>query len=330
MAEEPKPIHGPDGRDRRPIGCVTNESVDQIAGAIERGEYVWLNLTAATDAEILGAGEALGLHPLTIEDMQEFDQRAKVEDYGTYVYIVAYGATLASDDDDKLVEIHIIYSPKFLATVAAEESLALGKLHDQAEEREFSGHELLHSVLDTLVDSYAPVLDHFDGEIEHIEEQLVQRDLKGRELDIHDLRRRLSRIDRTVHRQLESFTSIREVLRRMPDHHAEDFPYFRDLQDHLIHVAESADAMRDRIAGLFELYMAALDNRQNIIMKQFTVIAGIFLPLSVVTGFFGMNFAWLVREIDSQSAFLLLGIAFPVLILGLLIGVIASRGLFRE
>lgn len=330
MADEHQPAPGFDGRDRHPIGCVANESVDQIEAALDRGEYVWLNLTAATDSEIQRAGEVLGLHPLTVEDMQEFDQRAKVEEYKKYVYIVAYGATLAHDDDDKLVEIHIIYSPRFLATVAAEESLALGKLHDQAEDRSLSGHELLHSVLDTLVDSYAPVLDHFDSEIEQLEELIVHRDLRGRELEIHDLRRRLARIDRTVHRQLESFTSIREVLRRMPDHHAEDFPYFRDLQDHLIHVAESADAMRERIAGLFELYMAALDNRQNIIMKQFTAIAGIFLPLSVVTGFFGMNFAWLVREIESESAFLWLGIGFPLLVLGLLVGVIASRGLFRE
>lgn len=330
MDEHPPPAPQFDGRDRHQIGCVANESIDQIQAALSRGEYVWLNLTGATDGEIERAGDALGLHPLTVEDMQEFDQRSKVEDYGGYVYIVAYGATVAIDDDDKLVEVHIVYSPKFLATVAREESLALGRLHDQAEDRAFSGHELLHSVLDTLVDSYAPVLDHFDGEIEQLEELIVRRDLRGRELQIHDLRRRLARIDRTVHRQLESFTSIREVLRRLPDHHAEDFPYFRDLQDHLIHVAESADAMRERIAGLFELYMAALDNRQNIIMKQFTVIAGIFLPLSVVTGFFGMNFGWLVREISSGSAFLLLGVVFPTIILCLLIGVIAGRGLFRE
>jgi magnesium transporter len=116
----------------------------------------------------------------------------------------------------------------------------------------------------------------------------------------------------------------------MPDHHAEDFPYFRDLQDHMIHVSESVDAMRDRIAGLFELYMAALDNKQNIVMKQFTVIAGIFLPLSVVTGFFGMNFSWLVQEIEGGTAFLLLGIVFPAVILVALVSVIASRGLFRE
>lgn len=331
MSEPPEPTHQTNGANsRRTIGCVTNESIDLVPAAIKRDEYVWLNLTAATDAEIQRAGDVLGLHPLTVEDMQEFNQRAKVEDYGTYMYVVAYGATQAEHDEDKLVEVHIVYSPAFLATVAAEESVELGRLHQLAEQREYSGHELLHSVLDTLIDSYAPVLDHFDSEIEHLEEVIVGRDLRGRELEIHDLRRRLTRVDRTVHRQLESFTSIREGLRRMPGHDRDDFPYFRDVQDHLTHVSESADAMRERVAGLFELYMAALDNRQNIIMKQFTVIAGIFLPLSVVTGFFGMNFGWMVREISSERAFLVLGVGLPLLILGMLIGVIAARGMFRE
>lgn len=315
---------------RRTVGCVTSDSIDQIPQAIKRGEFVWLNLTGATDGQIQSAGEVLGLHPLTIEDLQEFEQRAKVEEFGDYLYIVAYGATGDENDRDHLVEVHIIYAPSFLVTIAAEGSFELDRLHDHAGDREYSGHELLHTVLDALVDSYAPLLDDFDSEIEQLEEVIVNRDLKGRELEIHALRRRLARVDRTVHRQLEAFTSIREVLRRLPNHHPEDFPYFRDLQDHLIHIADSADALRERIAGLFELYMAALDNRQNIIMKQFTVIAGIFLPLSVLTGFFGMNFGWLVREITGGEAFLLLGVLLPTAILLLLLGVIYSRGMFRD
>ena len=116
----------------------------------------------------------------------------------------------------------------------------------------------------------------------------------------------------------------------MPDDGQPDLPYFRDLLDHLIRVGESADAQRERISGLFELYMAALNNRQNIVMKQFTVIAGIFLPLSVLTGFFGMNFGWMVREISSGTAFLALGVVLPLAIVAGILGLIASRGLFRE
>lgn len=332
MAEERRFFKGSASAEGLPaestVACLSGESIDGIGAALSRGDYVWLNLSSATDSQIKRVGEALGLHPLTVEDIEHFEQRVKVEDYGEYFYLVAYGAS--ADDGDGLFEVHVVYSPSYLATVAAEPAPALDRLHQQAGARRWSGQELLHSVLDALIDSYAPVLDQLDAEIERIEELIVERDLRGRELEIHHLRRRLARIDRTVHRELEAFTSIRETLRRMPGHLPGEIPYFRDLQDHLTHVAESADAMRERVAGLFELYMAALDNRQNVIMKQFTVIAGIFLPLSVLTGFFGMNFAWMVRELSSGSAFLLLGVILPLMILGLLLSIFAVRGLFRD
>jgi magnesium transporter len=305
-------------------------SSDAIAGALEAGEYVWLNIADGRDDAITAAGRALGLHPLTVDGLKEFNQRAKVEDFGDYVYIVAFSASTSEQDDDRLTEVHIVFAPGFLASVANEPVPVLEQLVPLVESRDHSPHELLHSVLDALVDTYGPLFDAFDGEIEQIEELLISRELKGRELEIHELRRRLARVDRVVHRQLESFTSIREMLRRMPGYHADDFPYFRDLLDHLTHVSESADAMRERVAGLFELYMAALDNRQNVIMKQFTVIAGIFLPLSVLTGFFGMNFGWMVRGIESNHAFLILGVALPIVILAGLVVVFAGRGLFRD
>ena len=133
-----------------------------------------------------------------------------------------------------------------------------------------------------------------------------------------------------MHRQSEAYTRLHEVLRRLPDHDPANAPYFRDVQDHLIRVTESADALRERISGSFEIYLAALDNRQNIIMKQFTVIAGIFLPLSVVTGFFGMNFGWLVFHINHFSQFLILGVMLPLAIFAGIVWLIRSRGLLSE
>lgn len=325
-----EPHHGLDPKLRRRIECVGNGDLSTLSEIHERTEFLWLNLSAATNEEIATAGAALELHPLTIEDLQEFDQRAKVEEYERYVQIVSYGATTAERDQDSLVEIHIIYSPDYIVTVAAEESAELMQLHEQAGTRDFSGHELLHSILDVLIDSYAPVLDHFDDEIERLESLMVHDDLLGRDLEIHAVRRKLGRVNRIVHRELEAFTRLPEVLRRLPDHHSGDSPYFRDLQDHLARVAESADAQRDRTSALFDLYMAALNNRQNTVMKQFTVIAGVFLPLSVLTGFFGMNFAWMVEEVSSGRAFLLLGVFLPVVILLGILFVIAKRGLFRE
>src|SRR4051794_8445427 len=220
---------------------ITNSQIGEISGLLERGEYFWLDLRAAEDSEIAIIGEEMGLHPLTVEDLQEFDQRAKVEEYPEYVYLVAYGSA-PDGDEDRLAEVHIIYSPQFLLTVARDKSVELTQLHSTADERELSGHELLHAVLDTLVDSYAPLLDDIDKRLDDIEDLILERDLRGRDRDIHEIRRHLGRVNRVVHRQSESYTRLHEVLRRLPDHNPANAPYFRDVQDHLIRVTESADA----------------------------------------------------------------------------------------
>lgn len=329
MVEDPKTPHNERAIRRRPVTFISNSSIGEVSQLVEREEFFWLDLRAATASEIAIIGHETGLHPLTVEDLQEFDQRAKVEEYPDYVYLVAYGSAPVGDED-RLAEVHIIYSPKFLLTVARDKSVELADLHSKAGEHEFTGNELLHVVLDTLVDSYAPLLDDIDAQIDGIEDLILNRDLKGRDRDIHEVRRHSARINRVVHRQSEAYTRLAEVLRRLPDHDPENAPYFRDVQDHLIRVTESADALRDRLSGCFEIYLAALDNRQNVIMKQFTVIAGIFLPLSVVTGFFGMNFGWMVGRIDGAREFLLLGVGVPLLIFFAIIWVIRNRGLLSE
>lgn len=303
--------------------------VDRLADRLGRDDFVWLCLHGASDEQLARASKSFGLHPLTTEDLQEFNQRAKVEEYDEYVYIVAYGAT-ASPQADRVVEVHLVYGADFLVTVTDEPLPDLQRLHDEASTRNYRGNELLHAVLDLLVDSYGPLLDDIDAEVEALEEQVIDRDLRGRELDIHNVRRKLGRVDRIVHRQSEAFTRLPEALRRLPNHEFENALYFRDIQDHLIRVSDAADGMRERIAGVFELYLAALDNRQNVIMKQFTVIAGIFLPLSVVTGFFGMNFGWMVKEIDTKAEFLVFGVGIPIVILVVLLFVIRARGLFED
>lgn len=313
---------------RGEIECIDLGEIPQIGEKLG-GQFIWLHLTDASDNDLESAGAALGLHPLTTEDLQEFNQRAKVEEFDEYVYVVAYGAT-ATPDDDRVVEVHLVYGPDFLLTVTNEPLPELQRLHAAAGTRNYRGNELLHAVLDLLVDSYGPLLDDIDSEIEALEEQVIDRDLRGRELDIHNVRRKLGRVDRIVHRQTEAFTRLPEALRRLPDHDFENALYFRDIQDHLIRVSDAADGMRERVAGVFELYLAALDNRQNVIMKQFTVIAGIFLPLSVVTGFFGMNFGWMVRNIDTQEEFLVYGVGIPLAIIVILLLVIRARGLFED
>lgn len=319
------------GGSPRAVTCLDAVDADAIERSLHGNGFLWLNLRDGgnVSAEAARAGTMLGLHELTIEDLEHFDQRAKVEDYDDYVYIVAYGAA-PDEDEDRLVEVHIAYSPNFLLTVTRDDSPELVALHARSSGSVQSGQQVLHAVLDLLVDSFAPLLDDIDGQIEEIEENIFERRLREREVDIHNVRRQLVRIVRVAHRQSEAYTRLRETLRRLPDHDPEQSPYFRDVQDHLIRVTESADSLRDRVQGVFEIYLAALDNRQNIIMKQFTVIAGIFLPLTVLVGFFGQNFKWMVDNVGDATSFVLLGLLLPALIVAGLLLLIWRRGFFAD
>jgi magnesium transporter len=128
------------------------------------------------------------------------------------------------------------------------------------------------------------------------------------------LRRELGPLRRLIAQQRDTLVTGGELIARLPGFE-QDFAhdYFRDVYDHLIRIAADVDALRDRLTGATELLLSNQSNRLNEVMKQLTIIATIFLPLTFVTGFFGQNFGWLVRHIDSVADFVVLGIGGMVL-----------------
>jgi CorA-like Mg2+ transporter protein len=102
--------------------------------------------------------------------------------------------------------------------------------------------------------------------------------------------------------------------------------YFRDLYDHLIRVSDLVDSYRDLLSGAMDTHLSTVSNRLNVVMKQLTIIATIFLPLSFLTGFFGQNFAWMVNRIGSFAVFLAVGIGAQVLTVIALVVMFRKRG----
>lgn len=311
------------------IACVTSDDIGRVRELIASGEFFWIDVRASGDAEVAAVGNALGLHELTVEDLQHFGQRAKIEDFADYFYMVTYGAPPPADED-RVAEVHIVYTDRFLLTAAHDASAELRELHERMNGSTATGRHLLHALLDVLVDSFVPLLDEIEDRVEEIEEAVFARRLRELEVKIHGVRRTLSRVDRAVHRQSAVYVRLSETLRRLADHDESHTPYFRDVEDHLIRVAEAADNLRDRIQSLFEIYLAALDTRMNAIMKQFTIIAGIFLPLTVLVGFFGQNFEWMTEHVAGWVSFAIFGIGLPVVIAVGLVVAIGRRGMFRD
>jgi magnesium transporter len=304
----------------RRLAGAAEASDEEIARLIAAREPFWLDIEAPEEADLMLLRDVLGLHPLALEDVRKRGQRPKVEEYGAMTYVVAYGAS-PPPDEDRLVEVHVVYAERVLVTLHGDPSPALDELvHRSTLRAEVldGGPLLLHRVLDALTDSFFPAMDELDAEIDRIEAALAEPPRDGLQSEIYAVRRRVLRFRRVVSPQRDQIARIVSGAVDLPGVDLDGRRYFRDVEDHLIRIAELLDGYRDLLAGANDVYLSSVSNRLNAVTKQLTVIAGIFLPLAFITGFFGQNFDWMVDHVGSAAAFFALGVGLQVAaILGL-------------
>ena len=262
------------------------------------------------DFEILR--DVFKFHPLAVEDSEKFDQRAKLDDYDDFVFIVVYGAV---PDEDRLVEVHCFYSERFLVTVHRDEAPAFTEVRQRYLKREKAiddPGQLLYRIIDALVDSFFPILADFDDRIDELENQTFLNAGDEQLQEIFRMKRLLVGMRKAVTPQRDMFASLMGGVAELPGMTEEDERYFRDIYDHLIRISDLIDTYRDLLTSSMDVYLSTVSNRLNAVMKQLTVMATIFLPLTFVTGFFGQNFGWMVGHISSWPSFVVLGIGLEI------------------
>jgi magnesium transporter len=303
-------------------------SRDTVEQLVATGEFFWLDLyrPEAADFDILR--EDFGFHPLAVEDSELFDQRAKIDDYDDFVFFVVYGAT---PDEDRLVEVHCFYSDRFLVTVHRGDCPAFDELrrrYDGRHEPTVKPSRLLYRVVDALVSSFFPILSSFDDRIDDLEDQVFMKASDDQLQEIFQMKRLLVGMRKAVTPQRDAFASLGGRLGELPGFDREDEHYFRDVYDHLIRISDLIDSYRDLLTSAMDVYLSTVSNRLNAVMKQLTIIATVFLPLTFITGFFGQNFGWLTGHVQHWGAFVGLGLGTELLALLLLFGFFKRRGWF--
>jgi magnesium transporter len=291
------------------------------------GSFFWLDLGHPTENDFRVLREVFKFHPLAIEDSEQFDQRAKIDSYDDFVFIVVYGA----GRDNRLVEVHCFYSERFLVTVHREDFPAFAEIRRRFGKRERvigKPSLLLYRVVDGLVDSFFPSLAAFDDRIDALEDAIFLKADDKQLQEIFQLKRQLVGMRKTVTPQRDAFASVMGGVAELPGLAEEDEQYFRDVYDHLIRISDLIDSYRDLLTGAMDVYLSTVSNRINAVMKQLTIIATIFLPLTFVTGFFGQNFNWMDSHIDSWPMFLVLGIGSEIVALLALLAFFKRRGWF--
>ena len=299
-----------------------------LEGLRSGGTFFWLDVDRPAEADFAVLGDVFGFHPLAVEDSEQFDQRAKLDDYDDFLFIVVYGA---APDADRLVEVHCFYSERFLITVHDDDCPAFADIRRRYQHRERPVEQpslLLYRVVDGLVDSFFPVLAAFDDRIDELEDQIFLRADDEQLQEIFRMKRLLVGMRKAVTPQRDTFAGLMGRIGTLPGLSDHDEHYFRDVYDHLIRISDLIDSDRDLLTSAMDVYLSTVSNRLNSVMKQLTVIATIFLPLTFITGFFGQNFGWMVDHIGGASAFFAFGIGIELVLSVLLLAVFRRRGWF--
>jgi len=281
--------------------------VAKLASIVGQQPVTWLNVDGVEHAPTVEQiGRIFGLHPLALEDVVHVHQRAKVEAYDGVLFIVARmvrivdGHASHSTDDStprpclETEQLSIFLGPNFVITFQEEEDLdCLDPLRDRLRKnlgrlRQTGPDALAYAILDSVTDSYFPVLEWYSDELDSVEEAL-DADYDPEELKrIHSIRTDLLTLRRAAWPLREALANLQRDSHPIITH--ETRIYLRDCYDHTVQILDVLETYREICADLREFYFSTLSQRTNDIMKVLTIISTIFIPLSFVAGIWGMNF----------------------------------------
>jgi len=260
------------------------------------GSISWLDVEGLNDvAFVQKLCETIGLHPLVIEDILNVEQRAKMEEYDGYIYIVLKMFHTRNEGHEFIPEqVSIILSKHFVATF--QEGVEGDTFHDIRERirankgiiKKMTSDYLVYSIIDSIIDSYFSILEQFGERIEHLEEELVNDPEKRTLTEIYRLKREMLYIRKSI-------WPLREAISRLEREESDLIThgthlYLRDVYDHTINVLDTIETYRDMLSGMIDIYLSSISNKLNETMKYLALISTIFIPMTLIASVYGMNF----------------------------------------
>ncbi|WP_414571313.1 magnesium/cobalt transporter CorA [Nostoc sp. CCY 9925] len=280
----------------------TNFIREQIATPEECIPYLDMESVSWVDVQGLGSqdilqrlGRVFDLHPLVLEDVVNVPERPKTEDYEDQLLFIARMVVPKEKTCGFYSEqVSLILGKNYLLTVQEEpEHDCFEPVRSRIEKgkgiiRSQKADYLAYALLDAIIDGYFPVLELYGERIEELEEEVIVKPTPQTLQSIYQIRRELLQLRRAIWPQRDAINSL---IRDGSDLISEDVRiYLRDCYDHTVQVMDMVETYRELASGLMDVYLSAVSNKMNEIMKFLTVVSSIFIPLTFVAGIYGMNF----------------------------------------
>jgi len=267
----------------------------------------WIHVEGIHETQILEElGALFGLHPLTLEDILNTEQRPKVEDYGVDLFIVVKLLSYNEKTDEiEAEQISLILRRNALLSFQEKEGddflSVKGRIQNgKGRLRRLGADYLAYALIDAIVDSYFSVLEDLGERIVNLEEDLARTPDRTTLFEINGIKKEIIYLRKAVWplREAVSFLERGDSSLLTPATRV----YFRDVYDHTVQVIDTVETYRDLLSGMLDLYLSSISNRTNEIMKFLTVIGTIFIPLTFLAGVYGMNFHYF-PELDKAWAY---------------------------
>ncbi|MGE3954878.1 MAG: magnesium/cobalt transporter CorA [Parachlamydiales bacterium] len=272
--------------------------LEELPPHLEGKGPTWVDISGDYPVSLLDdLGKLFGIHPLTLEDIQHRDQRPKVEEFEGYMFIVVQkpvylkdAETVQMEQVSMLLSRHQVisireYTPGPYSAIRArmrQERRRIAKLGTDY---------LAYVIVDSVVDEFFVAMEHMEERTESLERDLYSS-RSGMLLDhLHQLMREQVILRKAVWPLREVISSLSKTESPLFDEGIK--LYLKDLQDHIVQVIELTEISRDRLSQMLDIYLSTMSHYTNQVMKTLTIIASIFIPLTLITGIFGMNFKYM-------------------------------------
>lgn len=264
----------------------------------DKPTITWMNIDGLHQVDIIEKiGKNFDFHPLLLEDILNTEQRPKIEDFETHIYIVL--KMLYYDDITNEIiseQVSIIFGQNFVISFQEKEGDVFNPIRERIRTgkgriRKMGTDYLAYSLIDAIVDSYFIILEKLGENIEDVEETMIANPTPETLHAIHRLKRKMISLRKSV-------WPLREVVSALErsDSSLIQEPtriYLKDVYDHAIQVIDTVETFRDVLSGMLDVYLSSISNKMNEIMKVLTIIATIFIPLTFIAGVYGMNFEYM-------------------------------------
>lgn len=267
-------------------GVVKTGGLQDLSTARSAGS-LWVDVLDPDKTTLDALAAEFDLHPLAVEDALHTPQRQKIDTYDGTAFIVWLVVRQGSEQSIESGEMDVFIGKGFLITAHYESIPAIDEVAATCEDVLCKGSDwTLHAILDRVVDDVFPIIDYVSDTLDTLEDELLRRPDTEQLHRLYTVKRRLVDLYRAVSGQ-------RDIMRSMSRHQEyvsqDAYLYFQDIGDHLARVSDSVDTYRDVASSAMDIYLSSVNNRMNEIMKQLTVVATIFMPLTLISGIYGMN-----------------------------------------